>query len=367
MDLGISGLENAEPIGQGGFATVYKAQQPAFARTVAVKVLSEAHDDDDIRSRVEREFRALGMLSEHPGITTVHATGVTPDGHPYLIMSFVGGGTLADRLEAQGALPWPEAVAATIRLAGALETAHWSGIIHSDVRPANVLLTQDDDAQLTDFGIARIGGERRGLSNAATASIAHVAPEVLDGSRSSVAADVYSLGSTASAMLLGRPTFEPSTDEAFDAFVLRIRTETPPDLRATRRPRRPRCTARDDAGEGPGGPAGFGTRVRAAVAGCDARPRAPCPGTDPGARGRCRCRSLEEASGATSRRAPGHRIRDDPIRRSGRCRWRFCRRPSRQGPRSPSASSPRSHRDRGLLIGGLVGAAIALAGDDDGG
>lgn len=230
MDLGIPGLESAEPVGRGGFATVYKARQPAFARTVAVKVLSGTHFDEDSKLRFERELHALGLLSEHPGIVTVHDTGFTTDGRPYLTMAFVRQGTLADRIRTNGPMSWPEAVAVTVRLAGALETAHQSRIVHRDIKPANVLLSRYG-AQLSDFGIARIAGAHETQSGLVTASVAYAAPEVLNGDRPTVAADIYSLGSTAYAMLLGISPFERPTDETFVAIMVRIQTQPPPDLR----------------------------------------------------------------------------------------------------------------------------------------
>jgi tRNA A-37 threonylcarbamoyl transferase component Bud32 len=230
MDLGIPGLEDAEPVGQGGFATVYKARQPAFARTVAVKVLAGTHFDEDSRLRFERELHTLGLLSEHPGIVTVHGTGFTAEGRPYLTMAFVDEGTLADRLGTRGSMAWPEAVAILIRLAGALETAHRSGIIHRDIKPANVLLSRYG-AQLSDFGIARIAGGHETQAGVVTASIAYASPEVMNGDRPTVLADIYSLGSTAYALLLGRSPFERSSEETFLAIMVRIQTEAPPDLR----------------------------------------------------------------------------------------------------------------------------------------
>ena len=230
MDLGIPGLEGAEAVGQGGFATVYKARQPAFARTVAVKVLADAHFDEDSRLRFERELHALGRLSEHPGIVTVHGTGFTTDGRPYLTMAFVEEGTLDDRLRTGGPVPWADAVRILVRLCGALETAHRSGIIHRDIKPANVLLARYG-AQLSDFGIARIAGAHETQSGVVTASIAYAAPEVLDGERPTQLADVYSLGSTAYSMLLGKPPFERASHETFIPLMLRIQTEAPPDLR----------------------------------------------------------------------------------------------------------------------------------------
>jgi len=161
----------------------------------------------------------------------VFDTGFTTDGRPYLTMTFVEQGTLADRLRSDGPVPWPETAAILTGLSGALETAHRSGIIHRDIKPANVLLSQYG-AQLSDFGIARIAGAHETWSGVVTASLAHAAPEILDGERPTVTADIYSLGSTAYAMLLGRSPFERnSADETFLSIVRRIHSDAPPDLR----------------------------------------------------------------------------------------------------------------------------------------
>ncbi len=231
MDLGIPGLEDATPIGQGGFATVYRARQRAFARTVAVKVLTGTNLDEDSQLRFTRELQALGLLSGHPGIVTVYETGFTNDGRPYLTMAYVAEGTLADRLQRDGPVPWPEAVEILISLSGALETAHQSGILHRDIKPANVLLSKYG-AQLSDFGIARIAGTGETQSGVVTASLSHAPPEVLDGQRPTVSADIYSLGSTAAALFLGRSPFERTGDETFLSIIRRIHTDAPPDLRA---------------------------------------------------------------------------------------------------------------------------------------
>ncbi len=231
MDLGIAGLDDATPIGQGGFATVYRARQPAFARTVAVKVLTGTTFDEEHRLRFERELHALGLLSGHPGIVTVYETGFTSEGRPYLTMAYVAEGTLGDRIRTRGPMAWPEAVSILVRLAGALETAHRSGIVHRDIKPANVLLSRYG-AQLSDFGIARIAGLHETRSGVITASVAHAAPEVLNGDRPTISADIYSLGSTAYTMFLGRSPFERESDASIAPLMMRIQTAEPPDLRA---------------------------------------------------------------------------------------------------------------------------------------
>ena len=99
MTLGIPGIEDAVAIGSGGFATVYKARQPAFNRTVALKVLSVQGLDEAGRRRFERECQAMGALASHPGIVTIYDAGFTASGLPYLAMEHMPGGSIADRIK----------------------------------------------------------------------------------------------------------------------------------------------------------------------------------------------------------------------------------------------------------------------------
>ena len=232
-DLGIAGVEGAVLAGRGGFATVYRAWQPAFRRTVAVKVLDRRLDPTAL-ARFQREQQAMGALSHHPAIVTVLDGGLTSTGHPYLLMPFFDRGSLQDVLDREGPRPWEEVVAAGVRLAGALEAAHAEGVLHRDVKPANVLLSRYGDVLLADFGIARlVGGHETTTGGPVSASIAHAAPEILDGMRPSVAADVYSLGSTLYALLAGRPAFASPTDESILPLLSRILTQPLPPLPPT--------------------------------------------------------------------------------------------------------------------------------------
>lgn len=231
IDLDIEGLEDPVEIGVGGFATVYKTYQPAFRRTVAVKVLATLNLDDAARERFERECQAMGSLSEHPNIVTVYGAGFTNSGRPYLVMAFLPGGSLQERLDQSGPIPWQDATLYGVHLAGALETAHRGQVVHRDIKPANVLMSTFGDAQLTDFGIARISGGHETRSGVITASMAHAPPEILDGQRPTVAADVYSLGSTIFELIYGKPAFEHEGDESMVPMLRRILSDPPPDLR----------------------------------------------------------------------------------------------------------------------------------------
>src|SRR5438132_4159730 len=113
--LGIAGYESPVEIGRGGFGVVFRARQPKFNRTVAIKVLN-SRPGENAQKRFERECRALGTLSGHPNIVEVFDSGQTKDGLPFLTTAYVGGGTVADRLTRDGALPVIDAVEITVKL-----------------------------------------------------------------------------------------------------------------------------------------------------------------------------------------------------------------------------------------------------------
>ena len=233
IDLGVPGCEHAVEIGRGGFGAVYRAWQPEFGRTVAVKVLGQAGIEGEARRRLARELRAMGALSGHPHIVTVHSAGFTGAGNPFLVMGFEPGGTLADRLRRSGPMPWKEAVLAGIRISGALETAHRSALLHRDVKPENVLLSAFGEPKLADFGVAQLQGAAATRGEALVASIPHAAPELLAGGRPSVASDVYALASTVYTLIRGAPAFagEAGGDTDSLAMIARIGSRPVPDLR----------------------------------------------------------------------------------------------------------------------------------------
>ena len=249
----LPGLTDLSVVGRGGFATVYRARQAALRREVAVKVLETPVGDAVARRRFERECAAMGLLAEHPHILTVFDAGFTSSRRAYLVMDLARRGSLADRLEREGSLPWQDVTALGIKMAGALETAHRAGILHRDVKPANILLTAYGEPQLADFGIARLAGEEHTRTGALAMSIAFAAPEVLDGREATVLTDVYSLGATLFCLLRGEPPFVRAEDESILPAVARILTEHVPDLRPLGIPDRlvavvERALAKDPAG-----------------------------------------------------------------------------------------------------------------------
>ena len=230
--LGIEGYDEAVLVAEGGFARVYRARQPAFDRLVAVKVLSKVALDERAMRQFARERAAIGSLSGHPNIVTVYDAGLTDAGFPYLAMEYLPNGSLADRLDRDGPVDWEEMARIGVRLAGALESAHLAGILHRDVKPENVMMTGFGEPQLTDFGIARVltGPETRTVNQAV--SVAHAAPEVLNGEPFTRRSDIYSLGSTLFTLLWGCPPFLRDDDELLLSLLVRITTLPPPDLRA---------------------------------------------------------------------------------------------------------------------------------------
>ncbi len=228
IDLGIDGIGPAEHIGRGGFADVYRAEQISLRRPVAVKVLRGQARQPDADARFERECHAIGAVSDHPHIVAVHHGGLNSNGRAYLVMEYLSGGSLAERIDQQGVLPVPEVVETTIKIARALAVAHRAGILHRDVKPGNIMVSSYGEPALGDFGIARIEGGHQTTTGLVNASIVHAAPEVLEGHKPSPAADIYSLGSTMFELLIGRAPYYDPGDESVWPVMKRILSEPMP-------------------------------------------------------------------------------------------------------------------------------------------
>ncbi len=227
-DLGISGLAAPTPIGTGGTATVYRCEQPAMGRTVAVKVLHEAVDDTVAR-RFARECRAIGAVADHPNIVAVHEAGVTANRHPYLVMQYVGRGSLWSQVQRSGPLDPRTAVRIGVLMAGALHAAHTAGVLHLDVKPHNILVNDLGQPLLADFGIAQLAGSD--TTAAVGVTLAFSAPERLDGAPGARTADVYSLAATVFALIQGSAPFSVPGHDSVTEFVRRVTSAPLPDLR----------------------------------------------------------------------------------------------------------------------------------------
>ena len=264
-ELGQAGFDDVEEIGHGGFGVVYRCAQPMLDRAVAVKVLTADLDSDNL-ARFLREQRVMGRLSGHPHIVHVFQVGVLASGRPFIVMPYHAKDSLEVVIRRHGTLDWRETLSIGVKLAGALEVAHGAGILHRDVKPANILLSDYGEPQLTDFGIARIAGAFQTATGLITGSPAFTAPEVLEGAAPTPASDVYSLGAALFCALTGHAAFERRAGEQVVAQFLRITSQPIPDLREQGLPADvaaiiERAMARDPA-DRPSAAAEFGDELR---------------------------------------------------------------------------------------------------------
>ncbi|WP_063047437.1 protein kinase domain-containing protein [Nocardia pseudovaccinii] len=228
-ELRAAGFENPEEIGRGGFGAVYRCTQLSVDRAVAVKVLTGELDEN--RERFFREQRVMGRLTGHPNIVDMLEAGETGSGRRYLVMPYHARGSLDTRIRRDGPLSLGEALHLGVKIAGALETAHRIEVLHRDIKPGNILLTDYGEPALADFGIAHVAGGFETATGTVTGSPAFTAPEVLGGDAPSRASDVYGLGATLFCALTGHAAFERRSGEQVVAQFLRITQQPIPDLR----------------------------------------------------------------------------------------------------------------------------------------
>jgi serine/threonine-protein kinase len=231
-------------IGRGGMGVVYRAWQQSLQRTVALKMIPNAAfaSSQDV-ARLRIEALAAARL-QHPNIVPVYDVG-EQDGQPWFSMQFVDGVTLSQRLST-GPLPPRDAVALLIPVVEAIGAAHRAGVLHRDVKPANILIARDGTPFVTDFGLAKrvshagnaasVSGDLHSLtqSGAILGTPAWMSPEQASGHTDSidVAADIYSLGAVLFAMLTGRPPFQAASP--LDT-VLMVLEQDPPSIRMLNR------------------------------------------------------------------------------------------------------------------------------------
>ena len=210
-----------ELVGSGGMAVVYRGVDTLLQRRVAVKVLRESYSDDPaFLARFRREAQAAANL-DHPNVVTVYDVG-QDDGRHYIVMEYVQGQDLKTLIRQKGQLEVGEALDIAIDIAAGVGHAHKAGVIHCDVKPQNVLVTQDGRAMVTDFGIARALSEY-GLTESDTVwgSPLYFSPEQAAGDPPSPASDVYSIGVVMYEMLAGTPPFQAEKTAALALMHMR--------------------------------------------------------------------------------------------------------------------------------------------------
>jgi serine/threonine-protein kinase len=233
--------ELEELVGTGGMSTVFRAHDRQLDRRVAIKILHEHYAaDPEYLERFRREARAVARLS-HPNIVTVIDRG-DDGGRQYIVFEYVEGENLKELVVRSGRLPVRRALELALATADGLSFAHDHGLVHRDVKPQNVLLSEEGEVKVTDFGIARSLHVEHGVTQTGTVlgTGEYLAPEQASGRQVSPATDVYSLGVVLWELLAGDVPF---TGENFVAVALRHVNEPPPSLRE----RRPDVTPRLDA------------------------------------------------------------------------------------------------------------------------
>ena len=232
--------EIVAPLGAGGMGEVYQAKDTRLDRIVAIKVLpSHLSNNTELQQRFEREARAVSSLS-HSNICTLYDVG-REDGIDYLVMEYVDGESLADRLS-KGPLPLDQVLRYAIQIADALDKAHRQGIVHRDLKPANIMLTKSG-AKLLDFGLAKFqdnasGSVFSGLSNVATERVSltgegailgtfqYMAPEQLEGQDADARTDIFAFGAVVYEMATGNKAFTGKSQASLIGAILRDEAPT---------------------------------------------------------------------------------------------------------------------------------------------
>jgi eukaryotic-like serine/threonine-protein kinase len=214
-DILPSRYRNPELIGQGGMGEIYRAEDESLGRTVAVKVLAKRFSADDaLRGRFTREALAAARLSGEPNTVTIFDVG-EHEGRPFIVMEYLRGGSLEDRLREHGAQDPARVLAWLDEAAAALDAAHLHGVVHRDVKPGNLLLAGDGTVRVADFGVASAAGlDSLTMTGTILGTAGYLAPEQARGEPTTPATDLYALAVVAFELLTGQRPFQADNPTA---------------------------------------------------------------------------------------------------------------------------------------------------------
>jgi eukaryotic-like serine/threonine-protein kinase len=193
-----------QPVGHGGMGEIYRATDESLGRTVAIKILAERHAANDaIRRRFMREALAAARVSGEPNTVTIFDVGEWNE-RPFIVMEYLSGGTLDDRISSEGAQPVEHALRWLDQAAAAVDHAHAHGIVHRDLKPGNLLLDPEEDVHVADFGIASATGmDSLTATGTILGTAGYLSPEQAQGKRATSASDLYALAVVAFELLTG--------------------------------------------------------------------------------------------------------------------------------------------------------------------
>ena len=227
VELGqqLSHYQILEKLGEGGMGVVYKALDTSLNRNVALKFLPpHLTSDPSLRKRFINEAQAASAL-DHPNICTIHEVNETEDDQLYICMAFYDGESLSQKIK-KGPLPFDESMKIFSQVAHGLMAAHDEKIIHRDIKPGNIVITEKGEAKIVDFGLATLAGEKMTESFSTKGTIAYMAPEIIRGQAGDHRADIWSLGVVLFEMLTGQLPFKGDYPEPMMYTIVNEEPET---------------------------------------------------------------------------------------------------------------------------------------------
>ena len=221
----IGNFDVTRQVGSGGMGAVYLGVDPELNRQVAIKVIREEVHDQEVLDRFFREARAAAAL-RHPNIITIYASG-QHEHQPYMVMEYVEGDSLADIIRSRKTVPLADKLSYIEQLCAGLHFAHRAGIVHRDVKPANVMVDREGMVRILDFGIARVEGSGLTQDGALIGSLNYMSPEQMLGRPIDHRSDIFSVGAVAYELISYQQAFKGNIN---DGLLHRLPHEDPPAL-----------------------------------------------------------------------------------------------------------------------------------------